>query len=213
MSWRGAGVRNGVPAVALTGMDVRIGTTLDGVAAGFDTSSLRPLLLVSDTARGKTTVGRYLTRWWLADTARHAHVFAQAPSEWADLRVVPEHTDALSGPVGFGCPPRSCLVVVDGLDGAPEAGIAALIQGPAALILTSRGGPTLPEHPLFDRDPTCLGLVPPRPTDPGEAAVHEGQGRLDWPPSIVPVVPDLRGPLDFPCHRWHAPTDTWTVTR
>ncbi len=61
-------------------MDVGIGTTLDGQAAGFDTSSARPLLLVGDVGREKTTTARYLTRWWLANTRRHAHVYAQAPS-------------------------------------------------------------------------------------------------------------------------------------
>ena len=42
-------------------MDVRIGTTLDGRPAGFDTHSTRPLLLVGDVGRGKTTILRFLT--------------------------------------------------------------------------------------------------------------------------------------------------------
>ena len=98
-------------------MDVRIGTTVDGQAAGFDTRSARPLLLVGDVGRGKTTTARYLTRWWLANTRRHAHVYAQAPSEWADLRCQPEHPDKLENPVGRDCRPGACLVVVEQLRG------------------------------------------------------------------------------------------------
>ena len=67
-------------------MDVRIGTTVDGQAAGFDTSSARPLLLVGDVGRGKTTTARYLTRWWLANTRRHARgrgIAARHPQTWS----------------------------------------------------------------------------------------------------------------------------------
>lgn len=35
----------------------------------------------------------------------------------------------------------------------------------------------------------------------------KGQGRLDWPVGTVPVVPDPRGPMDIPRHRWQAPAD------
>jgi hypothetical protein len=194
-------------------MDVRIGTTLDGRAVGFDTTSPRPLLLVGDVGRGKTTLARYLLRWWLANTVRHAHVFAQTPSEWADLRCGAEHPDSLEEPVGRGCPPGSCLVVVDDLHLTSDKQLALLPLGSARTILTSHGGSNLAGRSLFESGVTCLGLVRREPSDPADAAVLDGQGRLDWPPRAVPVVTDQRGPRDFPCHRWHAPSDWAAVAR
>jgi hypothetical protein len=207
------GVRSGPGAVAFPGMEVRIGTTVDGRPAGFDTSSTRVLLLVGDVGRGKTTIVRYLTRWWLANTVRHAHVFAQAPSEWADLRCDRQHPDSIEQPVGRGCRPGTCLVVVDGLDLTGDDRLALLPLGSARTVLTSHGGNSLAGRPLFDSDLTCLGLVRPEPADPAEAAVLDGQGRLDWPMGTVAVVPDQRGQMDFPCHRWHTPAGDWAVAR
>ena len=193
-------------------MDVRIGTTLDGRAAGFDTSSARPLLLVGDVGRGKTTTARYLSRWWLADTRRHAHVYSQAPSEWADLRCRPEHPaqlDQVDQPVGRECRPGTCLVVVDDMDLLDDDRLALLPLGTGRTILTSHGGNSLTGRTLLDGDITCLGLVRPDHADPAEAAVLDGQGRLDWPSDTVAVIPDQRGPMDFPCHRWQAPAGSW----
>lgn len=194
-------------------MDVRIGTTLDGQAAGFDTSSTRPLLLVGDVGRGKTTIARYLARWWLANTARHAHVYARSTSEWADLRCERQHPDFLKQPIGRDCRAGTCLVVVDDLDLTSEDRLALLPSGAARTILTSYGGNSLASRTIFATGVTCLGLVRPDPADPTEAAVLEGQGRLDWPMGTVAVVPDERGPMDFPCHRWQAPASDWAVAR
>lgn len=207
------GVRSGPGAVAFLLMDVRIGTTLDGQVAGFDTSSRRPLLLVGDVGRGKTTTARYLARWWLADTVRHAHVFARSPSEWADQRCELQHPYELQSPVGRGCQPGSCLVVVDDIDLLGNDQLALLPLGPARTILTSYGGTSLAERALLATDVTCLGMVRPHPLELCEAAVLEGQGRLDWPIGTVPVVPDARGPLDFPCHRWQTPVELSGMTR
>ena len=190
-------------------MDVRIGTTVDGQAAGFDTSSARPLLLVSDVGRGKTTTARYLTRWWLANTRRHAHVYAQAPSEWADLRCEPAHPDQLDEPVGRDCRPGACLVVVDDMDLLDDDRLALLPVGRARTVLTSYGRNSLAGRALLESDIACLGLVRPENADPPEAAVLDGQGRLDWPMGTVAVIPDQRGPIDFPCHRWQAPAGAW----
>ena len=192
-------------------MDVRIGTTVDGRAAGFDTTNARPLLLVGDSGRGKTTIARYLTRWWLANTSRHVHVCAQAPSEWADLRCGPARLDQLEHPVAVDCRPRSCLVVVDDMDPVDDDRLALLPLGTARTILTSHGGNGLAGRPLLNDDIACLGLVRPDHADPAEAAVLDGQGRLDWPSGTVAVIPDQRGPMDFPCHRWQAPAGTWTA--
>lgn len=190
-------------------MEVRIGTTLDGQAAGFDTSSSRPLLLVGDVGRGKTTTARYLTRWWLASTRRHAHVYAQAPSEWADRQCSPEHPDQLNQPVGSACRPGTCLVVVDDIDLVDDDRLSFLPWGRGRTILTSHGGNSLAGRPLLEADIDCMGLVRPDPTDPAEIAVLDGQGRLDWPIDTIAVIPDQRGPIDFPCHRWQAPAGAW----
>lgn len=186
-------------------MDVRIGTTPDGQATGFDTRIACPLLLVGDVGRGKTTTARYLTRWWLANTARHAHVYAQAPSEWADLPDLPEHPDQLGQAVGRGCRPGTCLVVVDDMDVIDDDRLSWLTLGTSPTILTSHGGNSLAGRTLLGTALRCLGLVRPTHADPVEAAVLYGQGRLDWPIGTIAVIPDQRGPMDFPCHRWEAP--------
>lgn len=190
-------------------MEVRIGITLDGRAAGFDTSSGRPLLLVGDVGRGKTTTARFLTRWWLANTRRHAHVYSETVSEWADLRCRPEHPAQLNRPVGRECRPGTCLVVVDDMDLLDDDRLALLSLGIGRTILTSHGGNSLTDRPLLGGDITCLGLVRPDHADPADAAVLDGQGRLDWPSDTVAVIADQRGPMDFPCHRWQASAGSW----
>ena len=186
-------------------MDVRIGTTLDDRPAGFDTNSTRPLLLVADVGRGKTTIARYLTRWWLANTARHAHVYAQGPTEWSDLLEDPQHPDELQQPVGRACRRGTCLVVVDDIDPTEDDWLTLLPLGTARVILTSYGGNSLIGRPFLEGDVTCMGLIRSEHPDTVEAAALDGQGRLDWPADTVAVIPDHRGPIDRPCHRWQTP--------
>lgn len=193
-------------------MEVRIGTTLDGRVAGFDTSGSRPLLLVGDVGRGKTTIARYLTRWWLANTSRHAHVYTDAPSEWADLGSEPDHPahpGQLDQPVGGDCTPGTCLVVVDSMDLVDDNRLGFLPWASGRTILTTYGGSGLVGRPLLGADIECMGLVRPDPTDAAEIAVMDGQGRLDWPVDTVAVIVDQRGPIDFPCHRWQTPPGAW----
>ncbi|UUZ59556.1 hypothetical protein [Nocardioides sp. B-3] len=194
-------------------MDVRIGTTPDGQATGFDTRGACPLLLVSDVGRGKTTTARYLTRWWLANITRHAHVYAHAPSEWADLPDLPEHPDQLEEVIGRGCRPGTCLVVVDDIDSFDDDRVSLLPVGTRPTILTSRGGNSIADRMLIGTDVRCPGPVRPAHADPVEAAVLNGQGRSDWPIGTIAVIPDQRGPMDFPCHRWEAPAGRWMAVR
>lgn len=186
-------------------MDVRIGTTQDGRAAGFDTNSTRPLLLVGDFGRGKTTIARYLTRWWLASTSRHAHVYSATPGEWVDLLDDPQYPDDLRQPVGRSCRRGTCLVVVDDIDHQDDDWLTLLPLDTGRVILTSYGGNSLIGRPFLDGDVNCLGLIRVPHPDTMEVAALEGQGRLDWPIDTTAVRPDLRGPMDRPCHRWQAP--------
>jgi hypothetical protein len=188
-------------------MELRIGTTLDHRPAGLDTTSTTPLLLVGDPDRGKTTCARFMTRWWTAETARHAHVFTTWPDEWADLRCHRAHITAqmtaLTAPVATECAPGTCLVVIDDLEQAPPGAVAMLPLGRTPIVLTSRGG-TLEEIEQLEAGFSCLGLLGRGWRLPPDLQVLEGQGRLDWPSRTVAIVPDQRGVLDFPCHRWHS---------
>lgn len=192
-------------------MDVRFGTTPGGQVVGFDTRGPRPLLLVGDDGRGKTTTARYLTRWWLANTTRHAHVFAQEPTEWSDLVHEPQSVDALSQLVSLDCASRSCLVVVDDIDSADDDALDLLPLGKARIVVTSHGGNSLIGRRILDGALDCVGLIRLDHASPAEAAVLDGQGRLDWPTDTVAALPDQRGPIDFPCHRWQAPAGAWTA--
>jgi hypothetical protein len=189
-------------------MDVRIGTALNGEAVGLDTSSTRPLLLVGDAGRGKTTIARYLARWWLANTARHAHLLASSPSEWADLRCESLALDDIEEQTDLNCDTGSCLVVVDDLDLVTN-GLTSLQLKSRRAILTSRCGYGLDVETVLTSAVTCLGLVRQSRVDLADAAVLDGQTRLDWPAGTVPVLPDPRGQMDFPQHRWQATTDDW----
>lgn len=188
-------------------MEVRIGTTLTGRGAAFDTSAGRTLLLVGDMGRGKTTAARHVTRWWLADTNRHTHVFASTPSEWADLRH-PRSVTSFSWSTER-CQVKGCLVVVDDIDTLDDTQLSTLPWGKVPLVLTSIGGRDLDQEPPAAAMLDVMGLIRPDHPDPIEVEVLNGQGRLDWPAHTQPIIPATRGSVDFPCHRWQAPADSW----
>ena len=197
-------------------MEVRIGTTLGGTPVRFDISHAGPLLLVADVGRGKTTTARYLARWWLANTARHAHVFTPAPHEWADLRGTSAHPGQLDRPVSAACHPATCLLVIDDVEAVDAEHLALLPWRTSPTVLTSYGGDGVVGRTRHhDNAVRCFGLVRPDHPDHStsvETAVCEGQGRLDWPSDAVAVIPDQRGPIDFPCHRWETPGPRWAAT-
>lgn len=190
-------------------MKVRIGITLDGLPAEYDTALNRPLLLLGDAGRGKTTMTRFVMRWWLADTNRHGLVVTDRPGEWADLHcecAAPAEVDKIAeSPFS-----RCFLTVVDiGIDSPNSSDAMRISAGMSNVVVTSYGE-TLTGPPVtFEVDPLCIGLARPISSSATalESSVLSGQCRLDWPPETVVVVADDRGPQDFPFHRWRqAPT-------
>lgn len=150
------------------------------------------LILLGDPASGKTTIARFLARWWLADTRRHGHVFSAAPGEWIDFR----GRLGLRTPGSF-CAAERCLAVIEGSGGAP-AGLGKRLASAGATLLVTASAMDEAERVLpVGTDRRVVGLVRPR-----DFAAAGGQRRLDWPLDALVVLPDQRGELDLPCHRW-----------
>ncbi len=101
--------------------------------------------------------------------------------------------------------------MADDVDLLADNRVSFLPPGRARRTLTSHGGNSRAGRALIDDGVLCLGLVRPDHADPAEAAVLDGQGRLDWPIGSISVIADERGPMDFPCHRWQAPAGSWTA--
>lgn len=196
----GETVRSRRPGVASPDVELRIGTTLAGRPAGFDTTTTQPLVLLGDPGRGKTTAARFITRWWLADTTRHAHVYAARPTEWDDLRCFLGDIHHPYEPGVGPCAQGSCLVVLDQVDPHPGCTGPAMLGLTPAVVTTCGGDLDGPRE--LPGDFAALGLLPRTTPAGSDLDVCAGQGRLDWPPHTVAIVPDQRGPLDFPCHRW-----------
>ena len=64
---------------------MRLGRSLEGEIIRIDTTRPQTTLLLGDPGIGKTTLCRYVVRWWLARTAEHVVVSAARRAEWADL--------------------------------------------------------------------------------------------------------------------------------
>ena len=191
-------------------MKVRIGRRLDGVPMCIDTASETLLVFVGDHAAGKTTLSRFLTRWWIADSLRTARAFAEEPHQYADLPIpVMPTANAVTADVALDV--RE-LTIIDGADHLSAGTLRVHARGPGLTILTSYGEAA---RLLDGVGHPCLGLVgfpgaPVRDVRPHRGVLATGarngyaigQGRLDWPSDLVPVVPLPRGERDFPVHRW-----------
>jgi hypothetical protein len=184
-------------------VQIRIGRALDGSVVSVDTASIQLLTVVADPGNGKTTLARYLARWWCADPARTAGAFAEHPHQYGDLPIqVQVLTDA--GMVPSATSPHK-LTIIDGADRLEEATLRRLSDAPGLTIFTSYGEAA---RAVESHAQLCLGLLR-RDAEPGglphqaRGLAHDAfQGRLDWPYAVVPVLPDTLGARDVPVHRW-----------
>lgn len=185
-------------------MEIRLGRTLGDDAVSIELSSTATVLLVGDTDRGKTTLARYLARWWIAAAPRHLHLIADSPDEWADMPTHPPLSTAPSHdeePCGAGL----CMLVVDDADRIPATVLDELNLEDLTAIITTSSAPGLPRH--LGEGALAMGLLRGPLLEPTDLGVFHGDARLDWPSDTVVIIPDQRGPHDFPCHRWQVPPE------
>jgi hypothetical protein len=201
-------------------MHVQLGTTLDGDPVHLDTSRPSVTLLLADPGHGKTTLVRFLTRWWLARGETTVTVHARRPDEWADLSeerrlALRDLEDAVDSDPPQESSHPTHLTLIDGVD-APGLGRIPGAPQPNQLVIATATSDWLGAHLAAAAPSRCLvhrwGLLPlTSPSERGPSPelaswADHWQGRLDWGPHTRPIWPRRRGPRDFPCHRWVSAT-------
>jgi hypothetical protein len=191
-------------------MRVRLGATLDGQVARLDTGRPTATLLLGDAGLGKTTLTRYVARW-LARTEHRVTVATDEPYEWADLGScsrlrLTTVVDEAWATLAVATEGARELVIIEGTLPAPGCR-ERVANRDCTLLITATG---LWEAPTEAFDQTWGLLHIPTgtargPVYPCDESWDPAQGRLDWGPCAVPLIPSRRGPQDFPPRRWHAP--------
>jgi hypothetical protein len=205
-------------------MHVRLGTTLDGSIARLDTNTPSLTMLLADAGDGKTTLARYLTRWWLARTGTTVTVHARRPREWTDLSHLAhlQLLDLEGNPLfptvdradekRTSPPPSrpSHLTVVDGID-SPGLARFPTLPRPEDLTIITATSDWFGSHAAQRVGPALVhrwGLLPRRAATEGPAGARSHgtfdplQHRLDWGSETQPLLPCHLGPHDYPSHRW-----------
>ena len=101
-------------------MKLPIGRALDGASVVVDTAVDATVTVVGDPGTGKTTLARYVLRWWIA---RGGHRYAVVPSrahEYADVLVAVDYTQPLANRGASSSTCSSLLVIDDGDEIDPE---------------------------------------------------------------------------------------------
>lgn len=187
---------------------MRLGRTLDGEVAWIDTASPQAILLLGDPGMGKTTLCRYLVRWWLARTDEHVVVSSDRRAEWADLsecsRLSLRDLAARSTPTCLHADQGAGLSVFDGVRNADRE-LLRLVSGREAMVVVTALS-------AWESDPTtgverwglALQSYSHAAANAGPSLLDPTQARLDWGAGTRALMPDIRGAADFPLHRWHA---------
>lgn len=206
------------------GMQVRLGTTLDGQVVRLDISAPSLTMLLADAGQGKTTLARHLTRWWLARTRTTVTVHARRPCEWSDFSGLPAvrlldleedmsfSTVEPDNEAAGRTPARPFhLTVIDGVDspglsrlpGLPPPGDLAIVTAASDWL-----GASVAEAAGRPGHVYRWGLLPLHVVGGHDSAtsptgtVDPLQYRLDWGSQTQPLLPCRLGPRDYPRHRW-----------
>ena len=83
----------------------------------------------------------------------------------------------------------------------------AQTRGPSIITSSGDAARALQDHAgqclgLLRRDLACTPCDRAAARPAGRIVYDPAQGRLDWPPEVVAVVPDTLGAPDLPPHRW-----------